>query len=464
MTTPESKLEQQHLEEIVAYLDGELSASEVAQVEDRLSADETYRQQLQGFDRAWSALDELPGATANDNFSKTTMELVVSTAQQDVQTQTTALPVQRRKRGLASGLLVAAALLVGFLGFRLLRTDPNARLLSDLPAIHYIDTYSQFKSVDFLRALRRSLDGNQWTGTQGSAELAAQIEQFQLVSTEQKRLPWLNGLTDGEKLSLRTKVNRYGDLSPDQRNQLREIHQEIVSAEDADQLQSTMLLYGQWLSGVPPNRQFELREMPLEKRVQAIALEVRKNKNLLSLKLTDQQLDTMARKIRRRMPKMRASLSEDQQKHLASLSGQRQRGIAMLRIAMNDQSALGKQLRNIINETLTDKQQQQFEKLPHARQWFRIMGWLRGAMSRDPSKGRHRGIPEQELEEFFAKDLTVAQREELLALPLDKMHLRLERIYRGQGNGHGWNRDRLDRPHDRPGPTRGRHRTDRFEQ
>ena len=48
----------QQLEEIVAYLDGELSPQESAQVERRLASDETYRQKLQSMERAWAALPE----------------------------------------------------------------------------------------------------------------------------------------------------------------------------------------------------------------------------------------------------------------------------------------------------------------------------------------------------------------------------------------------------------------------
>ena len=94
------------LEEIVAYLDGELSEVENAQVERRLSTDEIYRRQMQGFDRVWSALDELPGVTAGDRFSKTTMEMVVVAAQEEVQQRTEVLPRLRRKRNVAGGVLV----------------------------------------------------------------------------------------------------------------------------------------------------------------------------------------------------------------------------------------------------------------------------------------------------------------------------------------------------------------------
>ena len=105
-------------EQLVAYLDGELPAEEVRQVEQRLRSDEPFRRQLQGLERAWNALDELPRATVDDNFSKTTIEMAAVEAQREVASLTAAMPVRRRRRRvglLVSGLLAAAA------GFALVR-------------------------------------------------------------------------------------------------------------------------------------------------------------------------------------------------------------------------------------------------------------------------------------------------------------------------------------------------------
>ncbi len=47
-------------DELVAYLDGELAPEECRRVEDRLAADDDYRQQLRELDQAWEALNVLP--------------------------------------------------------------------------------------------------------------------------------------------------------------------------------------------------------------------------------------------------------------------------------------------------------------------------------------------------------------------------------------------------------------------
>jgi hypothetical protein len=66
-------------------------------VERRLASDESYRQQLQGVERAWKALDELPLPVVDDQFSRTTMQLAVQAAVAEVQEKTAALPIQRRR-------------------------------------------------------------------------------------------------------------------------------------------------------------------------------------------------------------------------------------------------------------------------------------------------------------------------------------------------------------------------------
>ena len=47
------------MQELVAYLDGELDAETSTRVEQRLTEDDDYRTQLQQLQRTWDLLDEL---------------------------------------------------------------------------------------------------------------------------------------------------------------------------------------------------------------------------------------------------------------------------------------------------------------------------------------------------------------------------------------------------------------------
>ena len=124
------KTDPQQLERIVAYLDGELSAEESAQVEQQLASDEQFRQVLHSAERTWRALDDLPMAHVGDEFAKTTMEMVVDAARQDVEAKTMALPIQQRKKKTTTAVMVAMAFLLSALAFRVLASAPNRRLIT----------------------------------------------------------------------------------------------------------------------------------------------------------------------------------------------------------------------------------------------------------------------------------------------------------------------------------------------
>lgn len=143
------------VEELTAYLDGEMDAAGVRAVEERLARDGAYREQLKKLERTWDLLDRLPKAEVDEQFTRTTMEMVALAATEDARQAATERPkLQRRQRWI--GLLTsAAALVAGFAIGHQLWPDPNARLLKDLPVVENLDLYYQVEDVDFLRMLDR---------------------------------------------------------------------------------------------------------------------------------------------------------------------------------------------------------------------------------------------------------------------------------------------------------------------
>src|SRR5688500_4657615 len=73
-------------EELVAYLDGELDASGATRVERRLADDAAYRARLAQLQRAWDMLDTLRRSEANDDFARSTVEMIAVRAADDAQT------------------------------------------------------------------------------------------------------------------------------------------------------------------------------------------------------------------------------------------------------------------------------------------------------------------------------------------------------------------------------------------
>lgn len=423
------------LEEIVAYLDGELSPQQSAQVERRLASDERFRRHLQGIERAWAALDQLPAATVDDTFSKTTMELVVDAARSEVHQRTQALPVERRNRRLSTVLLTTAAILLGALVYRVQSENPNRALLADLPVIEYIDIYSQFRQADFLRQLRRELGESGWPGI-SSDDPTDQLQQFHLVASDESRAQWLESLEEDELVTLRAKFNRFRALSEQQQDRLRALHQEIESAPDSAELQRTMLEYQQWLNGLPPSEQFELREKP-EEAVQRVVYMVEEQRRNELFTLSREELLAVRRAVQPRLVAMRAqaleAMSPHEREEFDSSFGRGRFWRIIGRIPPESRT----ELLRAVQEALPPEKRARFEQLSPREREQRLEGWLRQAVRADsPDRregGRRRGrwIPEQELEEFFVEEVDATTKERLLAQPRDKMQQQLRQMYEG---------------------------------
>jgi anti-sigma factor RsiW len=142
-------------EELTAYLDDELDAAARARVEERLTEDEGYRQQLARLERAWQALDALPRTEADAKFTQSTVEMVTVAARSELQEADSAAA---RRQWFGWGAALLALVVAGFLGYRIVDralSRPNAQLAHDLPVIEHVELYRHVDSVDFLRQLER---------------------------------------------------------------------------------------------------------------------------------------------------------------------------------------------------------------------------------------------------------------------------------------------------------------------
>src|SRR5688500_13525386 len=142
-------------EELVAYLDGELDASGAARVERRLADDAAYRSRLAQLQRAWDLLDTLQRSEANDDFARSTVEMIAVKAVDDAKTGQM-LAVRRRSFAwLAIGAAVLAAAITGYVLLTNRLEQPNRELVRDLPVIERLDEYSNADSVEFLERLHK---------------------------------------------------------------------------------------------------------------------------------------------------------------------------------------------------------------------------------------------------------------------------------------------------------------------
>lgn len=150
-TIPVDDAEQQ----LVAYLDGELTDDERIVVEARLADDYDYRQRLQRLERAWDMLDTLPKLEASESFVHTTVEMISVAASQELET------IQSRDQSRTwriAFIALAASLAAAIGGFAWVNhaaSSENEKLLTELPLIENMDRYQKVDEVKFLEQLRK---------------------------------------------------------------------------------------------------------------------------------------------------------------------------------------------------------------------------------------------------------------------------------------------------------------------
>ena len=422
-TSPSSDENEQRLEQIVAYLDGELSSDASAHVEQQLAADEDFRQELQSIDRAWNALDQLPSTVVDDKFLQTTMELVVNSAKREIVEKTQALPVLKRNRRTSKVLLAIAATLIGVLVVRLVGSQQNRQLLADLPVIYQLDVYSQVEQVEYLRMLDKAVKED-WPLI--GEELTKQQAQLQLVSDSKTRKQWLKDISDDQRVTLQANFNRFQGLPANEQQRLRTLHQEIESVDDSQQLKQTAIQYQHWLISLPASEQYALQEQPAPQRARQVSHMVVEQQKDEALNLTSSELkhfwDTLKPKLQEVFKKFaEGGWSPRKDRQFKDLS--RMPEIFFTRVY--------EQLKPHILKALPEDARNQFIQLSPGEKREQLHGWIRQA-NRPPGAAL-----QVDLEEFFLEELDPAEKERLLALPHDQMQQELERRFRGASSSFG---------------------------
>ena len=440
MSTPHSTDDNsQRLEQIVAYLDGELPPEASAQVEQHLATDDNFRQELQSIDRAWTALDQLPSTVVDGKFLQTTMELVVDSARREVVEKTQAIPIQKRKQRLGKLLTTIAAMLLGVLAARLVVTNANQLLVADLPVIYRLDVYSQFDNVEYLTMLNREVADEDWPISKD--EITNQEEQFHLVSATETRRDWLREISDDRRVTLRANFNRFRNMPAAEQERLRNLHTEIESSPDSLQLQQTVIRYQQWLNNLPASEQYSLRKLPPAERVSRVARMLSATQENNALNLTPRELKNLWDKIQPQLKGLGDKAEADFPEHdLKRLRASREDRYSreLLRMLI-DQS---ERFQPIILEALPEDASRQFEQLPQLKkreqmfEWGRQSMWLQKHDWQAP--GQSGEALQQDLEEYFVAELEPGEKERLLALPPDQMQQELERMFRGAPSSRRW--------------------------
>jgi anti-sigma factor RsiW len=148
--TPEQR------EDLVAYLDGELSEAATQEIESTLVREPGIRQEVDLLARTWDLLDVLPQKPASGHFTAKTMASIAVERPPETPAERRRKWIRRGVTGLAwaGGVFLAAA--IGFLSAnRWIQTDADL-LVEKLPLVQEIDVYQEIDDAEFLIQLRNS--------------------------------------------------------------------------------------------------------------------------------------------------------------------------------------------------------------------------------------------------------------------------------------------------------------------
>jgi len=278
VTTGSSKPENESsiIEELTAYLDGELEPESLQSVEQRLVSDPSYLAQMQSLQKTWDLLDEIPVTEPGTSFTQTTMEIVVGQATMDVRT--------KQKRSwvwpVRVAMLVTIPIVLFATGFALTRsiqTGTDRLLVQDLSVIENYPKYSVVEnSIDFLTELiRRDLfSGGSVYGHNDDAIIVEMYDASDFESVPdslEERKEFISSLDIEEKAELKKKLDDYLKMTDDEVERFRAFDKQIHTHDRKEQLISVMSSYYDWLKTIKSGERARLMDLSVDERIAEIS-------------------------------------------------------------------------------------------------------------------------------------------------------------------------------------------------
>jgi hypothetical protein len=437
MSTSDSQPDLLVNEELVAYLDGELSPEESRRVEERLALDADYRQRLRDFDQAWEALDALPATNVDDHFARTTIEMVAVAAQRDIAERSQKVAAATRSRmlwWLAAGLAVAV---LGFAVTWFLLPDPDDTLIANLPVVQQFDALSHLSQpgdVEFLRTLSQQVPLEKLA--HDTAAIDGDLKTWRDVSQAppSQRRQFVAKLSSDQKADLAERLGRFKEMAayPAHREQLEQIRQLERTVRQDELLQRTLLAYGNWLATRPAWEQEDLHVLSAEERASFVRRLVREDEERALRHLSNEDKTNLRNRIlevyRDRRPAFERAMRRRERDIRIQLHGSELRDALMViwwNLFLSDEK--DDEVEERLVNALSPEQQEYWRNLPERgrgrgnRRRMQLVQWIHETIK--PRLG-----PE-DLEKFFTEKLDNNQREQLLKLPSDQFQSQLEKLY-----------------------------------
>ncbi len=265
-------------EELVAYLDGELDSQGTQRIENMLASDAQARQRLNQLASSWDLLDQLPRATVDDLFTKTTVEMVALAAEDEINKTVAAEPARRRMRLLGGVIAAAVALFVGFVAVAVALPDRNDELLRYLPVVHDLELYRAVGDIKLLKLFQEKgmftedVPSSAASALPGEKSIAAQPSNLSLPIPDsiEARRGWVESLSAAEKSELRRDFQNFTSLPATEQQSLWQFAQQLQSDPQHEELKHIMVRYNDWLKTLQPADRADLADKSPDARVAEI--------------------------------------------------------------------------------------------------------------------------------------------------------------------------------------------------
>lgn len=292
-------------EELVAYLDGELSPDESARIEERIARDPRLRRELDYLAKTWDWLDALERPTVDEEFTRTTIEMVAASAMNEAEQIRREAPRRAALEWVFGGLAAALLAAVGWLTASALWTNPNQWLLENYSLIQNQDLYRRGESLAYVELLDQSgvfdsadafeadapgdspptaesgSDGpspppsaspvaaTHPVGDSGADEQGNSHDSLRVVPpmTSDAARREIEALSSAQRQELQQKLVRFSRLTEAEQDRLRRFHEELWRHPKAEHLARVLALYCRWYAMLMPHQRLELETLPDEQRI-----------------------------------------------------------------------------------------------------------------------------------------------------------------------------------------------------
>ena len=151
------RLNAEQRDDLVAYLDGELPAEKIQEIDQIVARSEVARHEVEALARTFELLDMLPTVRVSDDFATKTLASIKVMEQPYSVTDQWWYPWLVRTGKI--GVWVACLVLCGWIGFQITNhwtPNPTDEVLQDLPVIENFHQYREIGDVEFLKQLKQS--------------------------------------------------------------------------------------------------------------------------------------------------------------------------------------------------------------------------------------------------------------------------------------------------------------------